>query len=551
MFEEDGVLSDSVDGGEGFDTIDFSNSLSNNVDFSRIEDIVYRERESGSEETPNPEAPENPPILENHDTSNAPEVESPEIADTELLSMSAQQALASAALSNREDSGTVEVDTAKSLRTSSTEALSIADTFNQIEGGIGKDFRDYLDVSEGSEETETIDDVQQRLRDVELATGEAPALIYAYFAPSEEPEGSVIAGSDRAARSDDRLEVMLITQAGEPIRRRQWGVTREQIETASRTLRREVTSQFSTERQYLPPAQQLYDWIIRPIAQDLEERGVESIGFVMDDGLRTMPIAALHDGDRYLVQDYSLGILPSFSLTEFKNTDSERADFNAARVLAMGASEFNNQPPLPAVSVEIDLVTQHLWKGDAFLNEDFVLENLQKKLAQQDYGIVHLATHASFESGDLKNSYIQMWNGRLSLSDMKTIGLDNSDVNLIILSACNTALGDRQSEYGFAGFAITAGSESALASLWPVSDEGTLGFMSQFYEELKQSPIKAKALRQAQINLLSGNIGVEDGFIYGSDGEVIAHLPALDESGRWDFSHPFYWSAFTMIGNPW
>ena len=523
LFEEDGVLSGSVDGGEGFDTIDFTNSQSNEANFSRIEKIIDRERESVSEEIPNQEA------------------------------LNISEIKRTAALSNREanDSGSIEVDIAKSLRANGTEALSIADTFNQIELGTGEAFRDYLGVSGESEETETIDSVQQRLREVEAATGEVPALLYAYFVPSTEPEGFAVTGSDRPEQSDDQLEVMMITQDGEPIRRRQRNVTREQIEAASRTLRREITSQFSTERQYLPPAQQLYNWILRPIAQDLENRGVESIGFVMDDGLRTMPIAALHNGDRYLVQDYSLGILPNVSLTKFKSEDSERDNFKAARVLAMGASEFNNQPPLPAVGVEIDLVTQHLWQGDAFLNEDFVIENLQKKLAQQDYGIVHLATHASFESGDLKNSYIQMWDGRLSLNDMKTLGLDNSDVNLIILSACNTALGDRQSEYGFAGFAITAGSESALASLWPVSDEGTLGFMSQFYEELKQSPIKAEALRQAQLSLLSGNVGIEDGFIYDLGDEIIAHLPALDESGRWDFSHPFYWSAFTMIGSPW
>ena len=457
------------------------------------------------------------------------------------------------AISNTDEtseSSSIEGDIARSLP-ATAEALAIADTFNQVEIGIGSSFRNYLNISKGSGKAETIGGVQKRLRDVNAITGIVPSLVYVYFVPDAASESAVVVGSDRAPHANDQLEVMLITQDGEPIRKRQWGITRAQVETVSETMREQVTSQFSTERQYLAPAQQLYDWIIEPIAQNLVEQGVESLGFVMDDGLRMLPIAALHDGDRYLVEDYSVGLLPSFSLTEFERVGVENVDLASARVLAMGASEFEDQPDLPAVSAEIDLITQQLWQGDAFLNEDFVLENLQGQIEQQDYGIVHLATHASFETGNLEDSYIQMWDDKLSLSDMGSLGLGRSKVGLIILSACNTALGDRASEYGFAGFAVTAGSQSALASLWPVSDEGTLGFMSQFYRELKQSPVKAEALRQAQMSLISGEVGIHDGLIYDSENEAITQLSSLTESGRWDFSHPFYWSAFTMIGNPW
>lgn len=266
---------------------------------------------------------------------------------------------------------------------------------------------------------------------------------------------------------------MLINALGEPIRKRQWGITRAQVEAASRDLRQQITSQFTTARQYLAPAQQLYDWIVRPVVKDLEAQAVESIGFVMDSGLRTLPIAALHDGDRYLVEDYSLGLMPTCSLTEFQTAGADRVEFEAAKVLAMGASEFEDQPDLPAVDAEIDIITKQLWEGDSFLNEDFVLKNLQGQIKAKDYAVFHLATHASFESGNLESSYIQMWNEKLALNDIDQLGLDESDIGLIILSACNTALGDRSSEYGFAGFAVTAGSQSALASLWPVNDDGT------------------------------------------------------------------------------
>ena len=472
--------------------------------------------------------------------------------DLNLLSGSTQRILTTAIDSANEssESDSVEADMTLSLRARTEEELAIADTFSQIELGVGKNFREYLGGAGEDGKAATLDDVQKRLREIESSTAVTPSLVYAYFVPDAESKSAVVAG-DRAPQANDQLEIMLITPTGKSVLKRQWGVTREQVEAASRTLRQQVTSQFSTPRQYLAPARQLYDWIVRPIAQELEEQDVDSLGFVMDDGLRMLPIAALYDGDSYLVENYSVGLLPSFSLTEFGNEDTRGLDLKTAKVLAMGASEFASQPSLPAVRAELEIITQQLWQGDAFLNEDFVLDNLQGRLEQQDYGIVHLATHASFESDNLENSYIQMWDDKLALSDMEAIGLDSSDVSLIILSACSTAMGDRASEYGFAGFAVTAGSETALASLWPVSDEGTLGFMSQFYSGLQQSSIKAEALRQAQLSMIGGEVGVDDGLVYGPKKEAIARLDNLAESGRWDFSHPFYWSAFTMIGNPW
>lgn len=432
-------------------------------------------------------------------------------------------------------------------------ASNSKEMLRNLETGIGGGFESYLNLSgeDAQQLVTTLEGIQKTLQDVEEDTEVKPALAYVYFVPDAASEAAITAQTGEQTAPDDQLEVMLITATGDPIRKRQWGVTREQIEAASLELRQQITSQFTTARQYLQPAQQLYDWIVRPIARTLEEEQIESVGFVMDTGLRTMPLATLHDGDRYLVENYSLGLLPTFSLTQFRDGRGSSVDLDNSRVLAMGASQFEEQPDLPAVDEEIKLIAEELWEGDAFLNEDFVLENLQAQIKGQEYGVVHLATHASFESGDLGNSYIQLWNERLALDDIGKLGLDESEVSLIILSACNTALGDTASEYGFAGFAVTAGSESALASLWPVNDEGTLGFMSQFYSELKVAPVRADALRQAQISLIRGEVGIDSGVVYDAVGNEIAVLPSLAESGRWDFSHPFFWSAFTMIGNPW
>ncbi len=407
-----------------------------------------------------------------------------------------------------------------------------AKTFLQTENSLNAEFKQYLGLSENSSEPITLQTVQNTLQTVEAETAKKPALVYFYFV-------------------DDELEIMLITGSSPPIKQRHSDITRTQVEQAGRDLRQYVANPVSAKSQYLPPAQALYSWMISPIERLLEQENIDSVGFVLETGIRTIPWASLHDGDQYLVERYSLGILPSFTLTEFSRDSHTRADFNDASVLAMGASQFQNQPALPAVDAEIDLITNQLWQGEAFVNEGFVLENLQTQLQTKDYSVLHLATHATFKSGSLDNSYIQLWDEQLSLTDMASLELDEADIDLMILSACNTAMGDAASEYGFAGFAISSGSRSAVASLWPVSDEGTLGFMAQLYAQLKDSAIRTDGLRAAQISMLQGDVGISDGRVYGPGEDVLVTLPELAESGRWDFSHPFYWSAFTMIGNPW
>jgi CHAT domain-containing protein len=265
----------------------------------------------------------------------------------------------------------------------------------------------------------------------------------------------------------------------------------------------------------------------------------------MDTGLRSLPLAALHDGSDFIIANYSVGLMPSLSLT-----DTRYANVKNEQVLAMGASRFSDQNPLPAVSTELSVITQQLWTGQSFLNEAFTLENFQQARAQQRFGIVHLATHAEFQPGMPNNSYIQLWNTKLRLNQLRQFGLNNPSVELLVLSACRTALGDKNAELGFAGLAVQAGVKSGLGSLWYVNDEGTLAFMTEFYEQLKQAPIKAEALRQAQLAMLKGNVRLEGGTLRTTRNEFPLP-PELAQVGSPELSHPYYWSAFTMIGNPW
>lgn len=277
---------------------------------------------------------------------------------------------------------------------------------------------------------------------------------------------------------------------------------------------------------------------------------INTLVFILDAGLRSIPLAALNDGKQFLVEKYSIGLMPSIALT-----DTSYINIQNSKVLAMGASQFKEQNPLPSVPIELSLITDQLWKGQSYLNEGFTLKQLKEAHASNQFRIVHLATHANFEGGPLGNSYIQFWNDKLTLEQLKGLGLDKPPIDLLVLSACRTALGNQESELGFAGAAVLANVKTVLGSLWEVNDEGTLALMTSFYEELKQYPIKAEALRNAQLGLLRGDVKVIQEGAKGAEllvGDKRLPLPPqLASLSAKQFTHPYYWSSFTLIGNPW
>jgi CHAT domain-containing protein len=295
----------------------------------------------------------------------------------------------------------------------------------------------------------------------------------------------------------------------------------------------------------LAPAQQMYQWLVAPIEADLQQLHIKNLAYIMDAGLRSIPLAALHDGKQFIIERYSVGLMPSLSLT-----DTRYSDVRNSSVLAMGIEKFADKSPLPSVPVELSVITGQLWSGKSFLNDTFTLSNLQAARDSQPFGIIHLATHAQYLPGEPEKSYLQLWDTQLRLAQLRQMGLHKPPVELLVLSACRTALGDEQNELGFAGLAAQAGAKTVLASLWYVSDEGTLGLMTDFYEQLKQVPMKAEALRLAQLAMLKGEVRLEGGKLVTSQGSfpVPPNLAAL---GDIDLTRPSYWSAFTLIGNPW
>jgi CHAT domain-containing protein len=310
---------------------------------------------------------------------------------------------------------------------------------------------------------------------------------------------------------------------------------------------------------YLKPAQQLYQWIVKPFEATLAEKGIDILLFCTGPGLRTLPLGVLHDGKQFLVEKYSPTRIPAFNLL----IDTNYGNIKAAQVLAMGVSEFAEQNPLPAVPVELSTIIKPgagersplsnllgQWPGKSFLNQVSTLQNLETQLASNSFGIIHLATHAQFKSGEPQNSYIQLWDTQLRLNQMQEMRWNKPPAELLVLSACQTAVGDQDVELGFAGLAIQSGVKSALASLWYISDRGTLALMSEFYQQLKTASTKAEALQKAQVAMIEGKVRLQSGELLISRGEV-ALPPSLVSNTEEDLSHPYYWSGFTLIGNPW
>jgi CHAT domain-containing protein len=240
-------------------------------------------------------------------------------------------------------------------------------------------------------------------------------------------------------------------------------------------------------------------------------------------------------------------------------TDTRYQLLKNSQVLAMGAAQFPNTEltPLPAVPMELATITEQLWSGEYFLNEQFTLANLKNqrleiKHAEKPFNIVHLSTHAAFPDNG-KSPYIQFWDSQVGLDDLRTIKwYAPPKVELLTLSACETAIGNENHELGFAGLAVRADVKSALASLWQVSDVGTLALMSEFYQQLgkQETTIKAEALRQTQLAMLHGNVRIESGEVRGTGMKV--NLPSeLKNRKDQNLSHPYYWAGFTIIGSPW
>lgn len=275
-----------------------------------------------------------------------------------------------------------------------------------------------------------------------------------------------------------------------------------------------------TTREHLRAGRQLYDWLIRPIEDRLRAERVHTLVITPDGPLRTIPFAALHDGARYLVERYALAVTPGLDLLAPRRI----AEVDLKPLLLGLSVPRQGFAPLPAVARELAAVHARLG-GEVLLNEAFDEAGLRRRVAREAYTIVHIASHGQFEA-TAEGSFLLTYDGRLTLDGLETAikysRLRDQPIELLTLSACQTAAGDDRAALGLAGVAVKAGARSALASLWSVNDEAASVLVERFYAALAAGETgRAGALRSAQRALLAD--------------------PRTD--------HPGYWSAFLMIGN--
>jgi CHAT domain-containing protein len=339
------------------------------------------------------------------------------------------------------------------------------------------------------------------------AIDDTAAVIYPIFLPTQLHDKTQIA--------------VIVSLPGEPLFSYQIQVSTAQLETTISQFKQYINPIFFDDDR-LRVSQQLYDWLIRPATDRLAASGVKTLTFVLDTALQNMPLAALYDGDRYLIEQYSIAIAPGLNLLL-----SSSANAHSLSAIVGGISQSSQGlAALPYVLEEVDAI-RHDISAEILLDETFTTSKLQAKLSNISAPIVHLATHGQFSS-KVNDTFLVTWDSRLKIQDFAQLLRNRQDtftqpIDLLVLSACQTATGDKRAALGLAGVAVRSGTRSVLASLWQVNDGSTAALMQAFYQQLAAEPAmkKAEVLRMAQLALLHDS----------------------------QFQHPFYWASFVLVGN--
>ncbi|AFZ56602.1 CHAT domain-containing protein [Anabaena cylindrica FACHB-243] len=436
--------------------------------------------------------------------------------------------------------------------TTPDEAIAQLEELNAVEYGayLGTDFFGEISSSE---------EIADNLSKLAKLTGRNAAVLYVtslkdklslILIPPKPQEKDLLNNTKSLKDSSLLLSQETSVKVGEIVRKYVVEANSSNIQKVAQEFRSKVTN--FRDKDYFVSAEKLYTWIIAPIETALEVNKISTVIFSMDSGLRSLPVAALYDGNQFLIEKYSVGVIPSFSLTDTRYIPIVNSD-----ILALGISKSTEgQDPLPSVPLEINTVSKNIWRSQSqiLLDEDSTLENLESLSLKNHFGILHLATHGDFKSGKISNSYLQFWDQKIHIDKLRNISQKlgwskDPKVEMLVLSACRTALGSQEAEFGFSGLAVQAGVKSVLGSLWYVSDQGSLALMTKFYDQLSTTSLRSESLRQAQLAMLKGEVRITDKELYLSPEKPIALPPELVNLGKINLSHPYYWSAFTIIGN--
>jgi CHAT domain-containing protein len=301
-------------------------------------------------------------------------------------------------------------------------------------------------------------------------------------------------------------------------------IAQDKVEGIVEDLReylRDVTRTAQVKQQ----SQQIYNWLIRPAETELAKSGIKTLVFVLDGALRNVPMAVLYDKQqqKYLVEKYAIALTPGLQLLDPKPLQQVRLNVLTAGVVEERTIDGRKFLPLENVPRELEGIQSEIHSSKELLNQQFTETNLQDQLMAAPFSVVHLATHGEFSS-DPEKTFILTWDALLNVNEFDHLLRDSNEkrsstIELLVLSACKTAEGDKRAALGLAGVAVRAGARSTLATLWSVDDRFTADLMSEFYRELKAGVNKAEALQRAQLTVFASE------------------------------KSPYFWAPFVLVGN--
>ena len=315
----------------------------------------------------------------------------------------------------------------------------------------------------------------------------------------------------------DRLEILVSLPSG---------MVRKTVPVGAEVLTEEIRAfrnflEKRSTREYLSHAKKLYEWLIQPIEPLWADAGIDTLVIVPDGALRTIPLAALHDGTQFLIKKYAVATTPGVTLT-----DPRPLDRKGIKLLSVGITEaVQDFPALPHVSREVETI-HRLYGGTTLLNKEFIMSRVEEELKAHPYSVMHIASHGQFQS-EGKDTFLLAYDGKMTMDRLEEyVGMlrfREEPLALITLSACETAAGDDRAALGLAGVAIKAGARSALASLWFLDDQASSQLVTEFYQQLHDDSVAstAMALQRAQIKFLEHP----------------------------EYNHPAYWAAFLLLNN--
>jgi CHAT domain-containing protein len=317
---------------------------------------------------------------------------------------------------------------------------------------------------------------------------------------------------------EDRLSVILHLPH-QPLQHFSTAVSLSEINSIAVQLRQQLVVR--SQRDYLPLSEKMYSWLLAPARKSIDASKVKTLVFVLDGPLQNVPMAALHDGSHFLIEDYAVSLTPGLKLLNPRLWDS-----NHLSALITGISDSRRGlAPLPYVEQEIRSVSQNIRHTNILLNGNFTQAALSGRLKTSAYPIVHVATHGRFGSTP-EDTYLVAWDELINVRDISNMLQANlgtrAGIELLVLSACETASGDQQAALGLAGVAIKAGARSTLGTLWAINDEATAYFVEGFYRQLtRPGATRSGALREAQLQLLQNP----------------------------QYQHPIYWAPYVLLGS--